>query len=77
MLSWRRSNAYGIHWPWLCLCLQRLIDAGRLHFVREQLGLQAELVEDCDEDLSPENTLLLAWRPAGITSVAARPALAC
>lgn len=40
---------------------KRLIDAGRLQFLRD-LGFQTEMVHYCPERVSPENALLLAWR---------------
>ena len=42
-------------------CCKRLIDVGRLVYVREQLGLEAELVSYAPQSLTPENVLLLAW----------------
>ncbi|KAK3288561.1 hypothetical protein CYMTET_3968 [Cymbomonas tetramitiformis] len=42
------------------MCKQ-LIDAGRLAYVREVLGLQADLVQYCLEEVSAENCLLVAW----------------
>lgn len=44
---------------------KQLLDSGRLRFLREELGLEGALVEYCDEALTPENVLLLGWRPLG------------
>eukprot|EP01043_Picozoa_sp_COSAG02_P005992 COSAG02_NODE_166_length_31947_cov_34.168617_25_plen_61_part_00 len=42
---------------------KRLIDAGRLHYVRRELphlAAGASLVTYCDEEITPENCLLIA-----------------
>ena len=54
---------------WEC---KRLIDAGRVDFIRRELGMNAELVVYCDESVSPENVLLLFWQRG-----APRPGVAC
>jgi tRNA:m4X modification enzyme len=41
---------------------KRLLDAGRLDYVRRVMRMEAELVEYCAVTTSPENCLLLAWR---------------
>ena len=41
---------------------KRLLDWGRVLWLREQ-GLEAQLVHYCDPSASPENCLLLAWKP--------------
>eukprot|EP00295_Goniomonas_pacifica_P022618 CAMPEP_0175940168 /NCGR_PEP_ID=MMETSP0108-20121206/23647_1 /TAXON_ID=195067 ORGANISM="Goniomonas pacifica, Strain CCMP1869" /NCGR_SAMPLE_ID=MMETSP0108 /ASSEMBLY_ACC=CAM_ASM_000204 /LENGTH=210 /DNA_ID=CAMNT_0017264591 /DNA_START=15 /DNA_END=647 /DNA_ORIENTATION=+ len=41
--------------------IKSLIDAGRAAWLRRQ-GFRVELVRFCDPTVSPENTLLLAWR---------------
>lgn len=41
-------------------CCKRLIDMGRVWFVRKVLGLQARLVCYAPESITPENVLLLA-----------------
>lgn len=40
---------------------KRLLDAGRLHFLRQH-GFRAELVHYADSGTTPENALLVAWR---------------
>jgi tRNA:m4X modification enzyme len=45
---------------------KRLLDAGRLDYTQRELGLCGHLVTYCDETVSPENTLLLAWLPPTI-----------
>ena len=40
---------------------KRLLDAGRLWWLREVAGMAAELVEYCEPQTSLENALLLAW----------------
>lgn len=42
---------------------KRLIDAGRMHFLRQR-GFCAELVHYADPGTTPENALLVAWREA-------------
>ena len=45
-------------------CCKRLLDVGRLRFVQDQLGLEAELVSYAPRSVTPENALLLAWMPS-------------
>ena len=45
-------------------CCKRLLDVGRLRFVKDQLGLEGELVSYAPRSVTPENALLLAWMPA-------------
>ncbi|CAN0403335.1 unnamed protein product, partial [Phaeothamnion confervicola] len=43
---------------------KRLIDAGRVEFLQEELGLStARIVQYCDARVTPENALILASRP--------------
>jgi tRNA:m4X modification enzyme len=42
--------------------VKRLFDYGRLRFL-QRLGYEGELVYYCSSDVSPENALLLAWKP--------------
>ncbi|CAE8625463.1 unnamed protein product, partial [Polarella glacialis] len=39
-----------------------LLDMGRVEFLRQELQMEAELVEYCEPAASPENVLLLGWR---------------
>jgi tRNA:m4X modification enzyme len=41
---------------------KRLLDLGRLDWLRRMAGMEAELVEYCDPATSLENALLLGWR---------------
>lgn len=41
---------------------KEIIDAGRLMWLKEQLGLQAEIVNYVPQCISPENHLLIATR---------------
>lgn len=41
---------------------KRLLDWGRLEFLRRELGLETELAHYCSPETSPENALLIAWR---------------
>jgi tRNA:m4X modification enzyme len=43
--------------------VKRLFDYGRLRFL-QRLGYEGELVYYCDSGVSPENALLLAWKPS-------------
>ena len=40
---------------------KRLLDMGRLDWLRRVQGMEAELVEYCEQETSLENALLLAW----------------
>jgi tRNA:m4X modification enzyme len=46
------------------LC-KRLIDAGRVNFLQERMGLRVKLMQYCDEDISAENVLLIAGPEGG------------
>ena len=52
---------------------KRIIDLGRIFFLRESLGMQCELVRYASSAVTPENVLLLAW-PAPAAGAVARPA---
>ena len=41
---------------------QRIIDQARIVFMREQLGLEAEMCYYCEESVSPQNALLLGTK---------------
>ena len=41
-------------------CCKRLVDIGRVWYLRQTLGLQARLVCYASESVTPENVLLLA-----------------
>jgi hypothetical protein len=41
---------------------KRLIDYGRVEFIRKELKMNATLVHYTEEDITPENVLLIAWR---------------
>jgi tRNA:m4X modification enzyme len=40
---------------------KRLIDYGRLEYLRRACGLEGEIVAYCEPSVSPENTCILAW----------------
>jgi hypothetical protein len=62
-----------VRWWLACTCM--VCAAGRLAYVREVLGMEAELVEYCAAATSLENALLLAWRqPAAGATAAVAPA---
>lgn len=47
---------------------KRLIDYGRLEYLRRACGLEGEIVTYCEPSVSPENTCILAW-----TATASKP----
>ena len=42
--------------------IKRLIDLGRVKYLQQFLGFEAEIVYYCPPEVSPENALLLAWK---------------
>ena len=40
---------------------KRLIDFGRMHYIRTELKMKARLVKFIDEAITPENVLMLAY----------------
>ena len=42
--------------------VKRVVDAGRVHFLRSHMGFKAHQAIYCAESLSPENVMLLACR---------------
>jgi tRNA:m4X modification enzyme len=41
---------------------KRLMDYGRVEYIRRELKMNATLVHYTEEDVTPENVLLIAWR---------------
>ncbi|RYG62690.1 hypothetical protein EON64_17410, partial [archaeon] len=40
--------------------IKRVLDYGRVMYMRQQLGMQVKYVQYCDDSLSPESMLIVA-----------------